>query len=60
MQWLEMDIRDLKFEDETFDIVIDKVSPRARMISDQGLVATIRRLIVQLDGNGDRVRWMQC
>jgi len=24
MQWLEMDILDLQFEDETFDLVIDK------------------------------------
>jgi hypothetical protein len=24
MQWLEMDILDLKFEDESFDLVIDK------------------------------------
>ncbi|KAF8605844.1 S-adenosyl-L-methionine-dependent methyltransferase [Ceratobasidium sp. AG-I] len=24
MQWIEMDIRDLKFEDESFDILIDK------------------------------------
>jgi ubiquinone/menaquinone biosynthesis C-methylase UbiE len=24
MEWLEMDILDLKFEDETFDLVIDK------------------------------------
>lgn len=28
MTWLEMDIRDLKFEDESFDVVIDKVSLR--------------------------------
>jgi ubiquinone/menaquinone biosynthesis C-methylase UbiE len=28
MTWLEMDIRDLKFEDEAFDVVIDKVSLR--------------------------------
>ena len=26
MDWLEMDIRDLKFEDGSFDVVIDKVS----------------------------------
>jgi ubiquinone/menaquinone biosynthesis C-methylase UbiE len=24
MQWLEMDILDLQFEDESFDLVIDK------------------------------------
>lgn len=24
MQWLKMDILDLKFEDESFDLVIDK------------------------------------
>jgi len=28
MTWLEMDIRDLKFEDESFDVVIDKVRVR--------------------------------
>ncbi|KAG2186614.1 hypothetical protein INT44_002838 [Umbelopsis vinacea] len=31
MKWLEMDIRDLKFEDQSFDIVIDKGTMDALM-----------------------------
>ena len=27
MQWLEMDILDLQFEDDSFDLVIDKGKP---------------------------------
>ena len=32
MEWLEMDIRDLKFEDESFDVVIDKVGRSDRSL----------------------------
>lgn len=31
MQWLEMDIRDLKFEQDTFDVAIDKGTMDAMM-----------------------------
>jgi ubiquinone/menaquinone biosynthesis C-methylase UbiE len=33
MKWLEMDIRDLKFKDGEFDIVIDKATLDALLVS---------------------------
>jgi hypothetical protein len=33
MEWLEMDIRDLKFDSESFDVVIDKGTMDAMLTS---------------------------
>jgi hypothetical protein len=49
MEWLEMDIRDLKFEDGSFDVVIDKVSPSRVGGQEIGLESSRTMLVFDVD-----------
>lgn len=53
MQWLEMDIRDLKFQEGDFDVVLDKGTMDAMLTSKGDVWVSCRVLILE------RVVWME-
>ncbi|KAI9282622.1 S-adenosyl-L-methionine-dependent methyltransferase [Sporodiniella umbellata] len=55
MTWLEMDIRDLKFENESFDIVIDKGTMDALMCDRGDVWDPSEELIREVKGEVDEV-----
>ncbi|KAI7848851.1 S-adenosyl-L-methionine-dependent methyltransferase [Circinella umbellata] len=55
MKWLEMDIRDLKFDNESFDVVIDKGTMDALMCDRGDVWDPSEELIAEVKGEVDEV-----
>ncbi|KAI8141340.1 S-adenosyl-L-methionine-dependent methyltransferase [Fennellomyces sp. T-0311] len=55
MKWLEMDIRDLQFPDESFDVVIDKGTMDALMCDRGDVWDPSEELIAEVKGEVDEV-----
>ncbi|KAF7723564.1 hypothetical protein EC973_001853 [Apophysomyces ossiformis] len=56
MKWMEMDIRDLRFEDESFDVVIDKGTMDALMCDRGDVWDPSEDLIADVKGEVDEVQ----